>query len=191
MIDNPLAGAVRLLAPAARPREASWGVVTAVTPKVRVRLATPGEDTATDEAVLSLVPPWALSVGQKVRVSWMGRVMLLTHRTYGGADDHGAWTNLTPAAPWSAYTAFGVPRVRREGDRVEVEGSFTGGTGGPSEPLAVLPPWARPVSSTRPLVATAVGDVVDLRVNTSGALYLNNPMNGTGWALVPRQSFSV
>ena len=181
MIDNPLAGAVRLLAPAARPREPSWGVVTAVAPKVRVRLATPGEDTGTDEAVLPLVPPWALSVGQKVRVSWMGRVMLLTHRTYSGAGDLGAWRALPLSSPWARYSSsFGAPEWCRRGDVVHLSGLVSGGVGGQDAPIAVMPEGARP-STSRIIAATRNGEHAEIQVAPNGALWLRHTFPTASW----------
>ena len=105
-------------------------------------------------------------------------------------DPNESWQPLPLSSPWSSYSTFGPPRFRKVGDQVEIEGSVRNGAGGSGQPISILPPWARPSSGFRPLIANAGGTMSDLRVDSSGNLYLNQAMSTTGWVLMPNQRFT-
>lgn len=182
MIDNPLAGLVPHLAPRDRGTQPSWGVVSGLDP-LRVTLPTPGPDGDTDFSPLPLVPLSWLTVGQKVRLSWMGRTALLTHRTYGGAQDHTRWETLPLAGSWSRYSSsFGAPEIMREGSLVHLAGLAAGPDGGGQErPVTTaLPEWARP-RTNRIITVSEEGQPVDLQVTPAGALWLRTDLGPVTW----------
>lgn len=180
MIDNPLAGLVPHIAPRERPVQPSWAVVSGLDP---LRVTLPGADEPADFSPLPLVPLESLSVGQKVRLEWMGRTALLTHRTYGGAQDHTRWEPLPLAGSWSRYSsAFGAPEIMREGSLVHLAGLAAGPDGGGQErPVtSALPEWARP-RVNRIITVSEEGQPVDLQVTPAGELWLRTDLGPVVW----------
>lgn len=190
MIDNPLAGLVPHIAPRERPVQPSWAVVSGLNP---LRVTLPGADGPADFSPLSLAPLESLSVGQKVRLEWMGRTALLTHRTYGTAQDEAdaaqraqaaqleKWQPLTLSAGWTQYgttASWGSPSYRIVSGRVELSGMVTG-TLGRATPVATMPPVARP-SVDRILTGVENYTPISVQVSVTGVLY-GNPVRDTPW----------
>lgn len=188
---NPLDGLVPALA-ASSSRDpgvrVSDAVVTGLSP-LTVRQVGAADDT-TPLTPLPLVSTGDLEVGARVLLLHRGTQKILLGRTRGGASDHSTWSELTPLSSWSHYSAFGRLQIRRTGDRVEIEGAVRGGLGGSNDPIAKVPAWARP-SVTRSLVANGSGSFADVRVNTSGDLYLNATFPVPGWVLIPLAAYSI
>lgn len=196
MIDNPLAGLVPHIAPRERPVQPSWAVVSGLNP---LRVTLPGADGPAAFSPLSLVPLESLSVGQKVRVEWMGRTALLTHRTYGTAADAAAektaaeaaaaeaarkaWKVLTAASPWTSYSQFGELAYRLEGDVVRLTGAVRYGSGTVNEPFTTLPVEARPRSNRLVTMTTADGGALGY-VTSTGAIYLHGSIPTGSWVSV-------
>lgn len=196
MIDNPLAGLVPHIAPRERPVQPSWAVVSGLNP---LRVTLPGADGPADFSPLPLVPLESLSVGQKVRLEWMGRTALLTHRTYGTAADEAAkkaadeaaaaeaarkaWKALPISSPWGSYPTFGEFAYRLEGDVVRLAGTVRYGSGTVNEPFTTLPVEARPRSSRLVTMTTVAGGALGYVVGT-GAIYLAGSIPTGSWVSV-------
>ena len=180
MTENPLTGLVPLFVP----REAGptvtwrWARVTSVDP---LRVQYPTDPSPGSTAPLSLLPGSALRVGARVLVMKKDGQDTIIGATAYGAEDHTAWTTLTPTAPWTQYAGFGTLQARRIGDRVELAGTVRDGTGGVDEPVTTLPDWARP-TSTRLLSVHRDSAPVDAQVRTDGVLQIRTPAAGPGWA---------
>lgn len=196
MTSNPLAGIVpALAAPATRGRTPALRVSDAVvvsTAPVTVRQV--GADPATEPlAPLCLVPAGDLVVGGRVLILHRGTQAILLGRTTGGAADRSAWQPLSLASPWAQYqtaTSWGSPMVCVRDGVVRLRGMATGGTTGTSsEPLAVLPVWARP-SRTRIGSCVASDQVVPFQVATDGILHLRGAFSG-GWVSLSSITFPI
>lgn len=181
MTENPLAGLVPLFVP----REAGptvtwrWARVTSVDP---LRVQYPTDPSPGSTAPLSLLPGSALRMGARVLVMKKDGQDTIIGATAYGAQDHTAWTTLTPIAPWTTYTAFGgTPRVRLIGDRVELRGCVTGAEGGQAQTIAVLPTWARPSTSSRLLDLHRADGAASAQITTTGELFLRTS-GPTGYA---------
>ena len=196
MIDNPLSGLVPHIAARERPAQPSWAVVSGLDP---LRVTLPGADGPADFSPLSLVPLESLSVGQKVRIEWMGRTALLTGRTYGTAADEAAkkaadeaaaaeaarkaWKVLPISAPWGSYPAFGEFAYRIEGDVIRLAGAVRYGSGTANEPFTTLPVEARPRTSRLVTMTTVAGGALGY-VTSAGLVYLGGSIQTGSWVSV-------
>lgn len=191
MSQNPLRGVVPYLVGRTASQEPAWAVVVQVQP-LQVRF--PTEEGPADVTPLSLVPPERLAPGVKVRCEWMGRTLVVTGRTYGGSAPQDpqppawAWPSLLNG--WENYTPFGSLRYRREGDIVRLAGVVRRGTTGADTPIATLPPDCWP-SGLRLLVGHASAVPVDVRVGTTGALYVISSSVSVSWLTLEGITYSL
>lgn len=192
MSGNPLEGLVPELAagrraPAPALKAVRWAWVASTAP-LRIRYA--GQTDPVDADVTPLGARSSLRVGAQVLVFDHGGQLVVIGAAAGPAT---AWTDLVLAAPWTQYqaaTSWGSPMVRSVDGVVQLRGMVTGGTTGTSsEPLAVLPAWARPA---RARIGTVVASdqVGTFQANTDGALFLRGAHSG-GWVSLSSITFPL
>lgn len=196
MTTNPLAGIVpALAAPTTRGRTPALRVSDAVvvsTGPVTVRQV--GADPATEPlAPLCLVPAGDLTVGGRVLILHRGTQAILLGRTTGGTADRSAWQPLSLTSPWAQYqtaTSWGSPMVCVRDGVVRLRGMATGGTTGTSsEPLALLPEWARPVRA-RIGVVVVNDQVATFQASPDGSLHLRGGFSA-GWVSLSSITFPL
>lgn len=195
MTGNPLSPMVPYLASAAKaeaqPDQLRWAVVASVTPP-QVSYVADVEDTPLQ--VVSLVPADQLKVGAPALVHHGGTAPVLVGVTDWPAPPPPPgppqWQTVTLQNGWVNYTTFGGFGFRREGDLVRLRGTIRNGTPGADTPFAVLPVDCRP-TVTRLLPGACGSTQVDVRVNSSGELYVNSSSVSLPWLALESITYSL
>lgn len=179
---------------------ATWGVVASVSP-LRVTLPTAGGPA--EMTPVTLVNPADLAPGVKVRLEYVGRVLTITGRQWGGARDQAAakaaadaaaleaWRPLVLASDWAQYgtaSSWGAPEYRVVRGRVEFSGMVTG-TMGKDTPIATVPPDAVP---RRNRIFSGIENYTPVSVQcTAGGLLYANPVRSTPWLSLSSLSYPL
>lgn len=170
-------------------RVATWGVVASVAP---LRVTLPTADGPAEMTPVTLVNPADLDVGAKVRLEYVGRVLTITGRQWGGASDLTAWQDLPLAGEWVRYSSsFGAPRWCARGGIVYLSGVVGGSpAGGQDAPIATLPAGARP-STNRIVAAIEEGVPVDVQITPAGDVWLRSDAGPVTWLSLDGMTFAL